>query len=77
MIPGLVNGFHGAVILPDGTYLNGNRVGTPYTFGCVMSENSQAEQLYRWAEQGTVVEIISSEFAPVSQTAIQYKAQGT
>jgi lipoprotein-anchoring transpeptidase ErfK/SrfK len=77
VIPGLVNGFHGAVILPDGTYLNGNRVGTPYTFGCVMSENSQAEQLYRWAEQGTVVEIISSEFAPVSQTAIQYKAQGT
>jgi hypothetical protein len=49
----------------------------PYTFGCVMSEKSQAEQLYRWAEQGTVVEIISSEFAPVSQTAIQYKAQGT
>lgn len=77
VVPGLVNGFHGAVILPDGTYLNGNRVGTPYTFGCVMSENSQAEQLYRWAEQGTVVEIISSEFAPVSQTAIQYKAQGT
>ncbi len=76
VVPGLVNGFHGAVVLPNGAYLNNGAVGNPATFGCVMSENSQAEQLYRWAEQGTVVEIISSEFAPVSQTAIQFKTQG-
>lgn len=76
VVPGLVNGFHGAVVLPNGAYLNNGAVGNPATFGCVMSENSQAEQLYRWAEQGTVVEIISTEFYPVSQTAIQFKTQG-
>jgi lipoprotein-anchoring transpeptidase ErfK/SrfK len=64
--PGLMNGFHGAVLLPDGTYLGGGNVGAPFTFGCIMSENGNAEQLYRWAEIGTIVEIVSSEFAPVS-----------
>jgi lipoprotein-anchoring transpeptidase ErfK/SrfK len=64
--PGLMNGFHGAVELPDGTYLGGGNVGSPYTFGCVMSENSNAEQLFRWADSGTVVEIVSNEFVPVS-----------
>ncbi len=66
VVPGLMNGFHGAVLLPDGTYLGGGNVGAPFTFGCIMSEDSQAEQLYRWAEIGTVVEIVSNEFAPVS-----------
>jgi lipoprotein-anchoring transpeptidase ErfK/SrfK len=64
--PGLMNGFHGAVLLPNGAYLGGGNVGAPFTFGCIMSENSQAEQLYNWADQGTIVEIISNEFAPVS-----------
>jgi lipoprotein-anchoring transpeptidase ErfK/SrfK len=66
VVPGLMNGFHGAVLLPDGTYLGGGNVGAPFTFGCIMSENGNAEQLYRWAEIGTIVEIVSSEFAPVS-----------
>jgi LysM repeat protein len=66
VVPGLMNGFHGAVLLPNGTYLGGGNVGSPYTFGCIMSENSQAEALYRWADRGTIVEIVSSEFAPVS-----------
>ncbi|RMF77228.1 MAG: LysM peptidoglycan-binding domain-containing protein [Chloroflexi bacterium] len=64
--PGLMNGFHGAVGLPDGTYLGGNQVGRPYTFGCVMSRKDQAELLYNWADEGTIVEIISHEFAPES-----------
>lgn len=67
--PGLINGFHGAVELPDGTYLNGGNVDYPSTFGCVMSLNEQAEQLYKWAELGTVVEIVSSEFLPRSELA--------
>mgnify|MGYP001251354731 FL=1 len=67
--PGLVNGFHGAVLLPNGTYLGGGSVGSPYTFGCVMSTNDNAELLYNWADEGTVVEIISSEFAPRSDLA--------
>jgi LysM repeat protein len=75
-VPGLINGFHGAVLLPDGRYLGGGNVGQPYTFGCVMSENGNAEALFRWADQGTVVEIISSEFQPQSALARQFWEQG-
>ncbi len=64
--PGLMNGFHGAVLLPNGTYLGGGNVGAPYTFGCVMSLDSNAQQLYHWAEEGTVVEIVAPEFPPPS-----------
>lgn len=67
--PGLMNGFHGAVLLPNGAYLGGGNVGQPYTFGCIMSLNENAELLFRWAEIGTVVEIISSEFPPQSDLA--------
>ena len=31
-----------------------------------MSLNSKAKELYDWAETGTVVEIVSDEFAPES-----------
>lgn len=66
VIPGLMNGFHGAVELPNGNYLGGGGVYEPSTFGCIMSLNDNAEQLYRWAESGTVVEIVSEEFEPES-----------
>ncbi len=65
VVPGLVNGFHGSVLLPNGNWLSGGN-GVESTFGCVMSNNAQAEQLYHWAEVGTVVEIISDEFEPLS-----------
>jgi LysM repeat protein len=65
-VPGLVNGFHGAVLLPGGRFMGDNTVGRPWTYGCVMSQNDRAEQLYRWADQGTMVEIISDEFPPQS-----------
>ena len=71
VIPGLMNGFHGAVLLPNGAYLGGGNVGAPYTYGCIMSLNSNAEALYRWAEMGTVVEIISSDHPPQSELARQ------
>lgn len=71
VVPGLMNGFHGAVLLPNGAYLNGGDVGIPSTFGCVMSSDEAAEQLFRWAEVGTVVEVISDEFEPLSQLAVQ------
>jgi LysM repeat protein len=64
--PGLMNGFHGAVLLPNGAYLGGGNVGTPYTFGCVMSQNDNAKLLYDWADLGTVVEVIAREFPPQS-----------
>lgn len=69
VVPGLVNGFHGAVLLPNGAYLGGNNVGSPYTLGCVMSRDEQARQLYDWAENGTIVEIVSSEFPAQSDLA--------
>lgn len=68
--PNLMNGFHGAVLLPNGQYLNGGSEQVYTTFGCVMSDNTQAELLYNWANVGTTVEIVSSEFAPRSDLAL-------
>jgi hypothetical protein len=65
--PGLMNGFHGAVLLPNGTYLGGGNVGQPFTFGCVMSLDSNAKLLYDWADIGTPVEIVSREYPPQSE----------
>jgi len=64
--PGLINGFHGEVLLPNGNLLGGGTVGYRATFGCVMSVDEQAKLLYDWAEIGTPVEIISNEFRPKS-----------
>lgn len=69
VVPGLINGFHGAVLLPNGAYLGGNSVGIPFTLGCVMSQDEQARLLYDWADDGTIVEIISSEYPPQSELA--------
>ena len=69
VVPGLMNGFHGAVLLPNGGYLGGGGVYEPTTFGCIMSVDKWARQLYEWAEIGTMVEIISEEFAPESELA--------
>ena len=69
VVPGLMNGFHGAVELPNGNYLGGGGTWEPSTFGCIMSVNSDARSLYEWAEVGTMVEIISDEFAPESDLA--------
>jgi len=66
VVPGLMNGFHGSVLLPDNSLLGDGNVGVPYTLGCVMSRNADAQLLYDWAEEGTIVEIISSEFEPQS-----------
>ncbi|MCY4147731.1 MAG: L,D-transpeptidase family protein, partial [Chloroflexi bacterium] len=69
VVPGLMNGFHGAVELPNGNFLGGGGVYEPTTFGCIMSLDSKAEQLYRWAERGTMVEIVSQHFQPESDLA--------
>ncbi len=71
VVPGLMNGFHGAVKLPNGNLLGGGYTYEPTTFGCIMSLNSKAKELYDWAEQGTVVEIISEVFAPESDLGRQ------
>ena len=69
VVPGLMNGFHGAVLLPNGNYLGGGGVYEPTTFGCIMSVDKRARELYEWAEVGTMVEIISDEFAAESDLA--------
>ncbi|TVR23527.1 MAG: hypothetical protein EA396_03125 [Anaerolineaceae bacterium] len=66
VIPGLENGFHGSVLLPNGGLLGDGAIGTPVTFGCVMSPDEQARMLYEWADIGTTVEIISHEYPPTS-----------
>jgi hypothetical protein len=71
---GLTNGFHGSVLLPNGAYLDGGSQQVANTFGCVMSDNEQALLLYNWADVGVVVEIISDEFPPQSQTAVDAMA---
>lgn len=73
VVPGLMNGFHGAVLLPNGGYLGGGGVYEPTTFGCIMSVDRWARDLYEWAEIGTMVEIISDEFAAESELAIYAK----
>ncbi len=67
VVPGLMNGFHGDVLLPNGALLGGGGgARSRSTFGCVMADNTNAKALYDWAELGTVVEIISSQFPPQS-----------
>lgn len=78
VIPGLMNGFHGAVLLPNGNLLDDGQVGNMSTFGCVMANNEQSKQLYDWAEKGTIVEIVSSDFPPQSdlgRAAMTYISQ--
>lgn len=69
VFPGLVNGFHGAVLLPNGAYLGGNNVGSRFTYGCIMSRDDEARLLYEWADDGTIVEIVGSGFTPRSELA--------
>ncbi len=66
VVPGLFNGFHGAVLLANGRYLGDGLVGRPFTYGCIMSDNDKAKALYDWAQEGTVVEIISPIYEPRS-----------
>lgn len=74
---GLLNGFHGQVVLPGGAWLMGESVGRPYTYGCVMSTPQEAEFLYHWADDGVIVEVISNEFQPTSELGRQVLAKRT
>lgn len=77
---GLTNGFHGAVRLPNGAYLNGGSAQVASTFGCVMSDDTQAQLLFDWAETGIVVELITGDFPPESalgERALEFISQQT
>jgi hypothetical protein len=67
VVPGLMNGLHGDVLLPNGALLGGGGgARSATTFGCVMADNGNAKALYEWAETGTMVEVLSAEYAPRS-----------
>ena len=68
VVPGLMNGFHGNVLLPNGALLGGGGgAQSATTFGCVMSDEDVAKFLYDWAEEGTMVEILSRDYPPRSE----------
>ena len=56
--PGFMNGIHGLPTLSNGTRLWESILGKPASFGCIILNLQSAEDLYNWAENGVVVEII-------------------
>jgi lipoprotein-anchoring transpeptidase ErfK/SrfK len=51
----LENGIHALPILSNGSTLWAGYLGTPVSFGCVVLDSAEAQQLYDWAEIGTPV----------------------
>ncbi len=54
----LEDGIHAVPVLPGGGRLWENSLGTPVSYGCVVLGVDDAQQLYDWAEIGTVVRIV-------------------
>lgn len=52
-----MNGFHGFPTRGDRQLLWTSSLGAPVTFGCILLSTDNALTLYRWAEEGIVVEI--------------------
>ena len=52
-----MNGFHGFPTRGGSQLLWTNSLGTPVTYGCILVSDSNVQQLYSWAQDGTVVEI--------------------
>jgi lipoprotein-anchoring transpeptidase ErfK/SrfK len=53
----LENGIHALPILSNGATLWAGYLGTPISFGCVVLDTYDAQQLYDWAEIGVPVTI--------------------
>lgn len=56
--PGFMNGLHELPILSNGKRLWKDILGKPASFGCIILDIEPAQNLYNWAENGVVVEII-------------------
>ena len=56
-VPDFWNGIHGLPTLSNGVRLWGNVLGRPASYGCIILDLAAAEELYQWADEGTVVEI--------------------
>ncbi|OGO15128.1 MAG: hypothetical protein A2Z14_18065, partial [Chloroflexi bacterium RBG_16_48_8] len=57
-VPGFENGIHGLPLLSNGVRLWGSVLGQPASYGCIILDLEAAEELYHWAEDGVVVEIL-------------------
>jgi lipoprotein-anchoring transpeptidase ErfK/SrfK len=57
-VPGFENGIHGLPLLSNGVRLWGSVLGQPASYGCIILTLEAAEELYTWAEDGVVVEIL-------------------
>jgi lipoprotein-anchoring transpeptidase ErfK/SrfK len=55
--PGFMNGIHGLPTLSSGNRLWAGNLGRPVSYGCIILNLQEAEDLYQWAEKGVVVEI--------------------
>jgi LysM repeat protein len=55
--PGFLNGIHGLPMLSNGRRLWANILGRPASYGCIILDLDNAKWLYKWAEDGVVVEI--------------------
>ena len=58
-VPGFWNGIHGLPIMSNGLRLWGNVLGSPVTYGCILMDLKDSQELYDWAQEGVVVEIDS------------------
>ncbi len=57
-VPGFMNGIHGLPVLSSGVRLWANVLGHPASYGCIILDLQAGEELYNWAENGVVVEIL-------------------
>ena len=60
-VPGadFTNGFHGFPTRGGGQLLWENSLGHKVTYGCILLHDNNMQQLYSWAEEGVVVEILA------------------
>jgi lipoprotein-anchoring transpeptidase ErfK/SrfK len=56
-VPGFMNGIHGLPVLSSGVRLWGSVLGTPASYGCIITDLPTGASLFEWAEDGVVVEI--------------------
>ncbi len=54
----LENGIHAVPVLPGGGRLWEDSLGSPVSYGCVVLAQNDAQELFDWAEVGTVVRIV-------------------
>ncbi|NLG97570.1 MAG: LysM peptidoglycan-binding domain-containing protein [Chloroflexi bacterium] len=55
--PGFMNGIHGLPTLSNGSRLWKGNLGRPVSYGCIILDLDEMEDLYYWADEGVVVEI--------------------